>query len=269
MKQVVAIFGAPRSGTTWLGQIFNSSPHAAYRFQPLFSYRFKGRLRPDSTNVEIVQFYDDLLLTKDDFVLQTKNISGNKGLYFDKAEITHLVWKEVRYHFVIEQLIRKSSIKIIGIVRHPCAVINSWLNAPKEFDTSWNPLDEWRFAQRKNMGLMEEYNGFEKWKELAFLYLRLSKEYPHQFKIVVYERLNDQPHEMVRKLFDFVGLRIGDQTTEFIDASRSTESADPYGVFRVGKRNESWRVQLQPVIQDAILHDEHFSFFNERFGWSI
>ena len=34
----VAIFGVPRSGTSWLGQIFNSSPMVAYRFQPLFSY---------------------------------------------------------------------------------------------------------------------------------------------------------------------------------------------------------------------------------------
>ena len=37
----LALFGCPRSGTSWLGQIFNSAPDVAYRYQPLFSYEFK------------------------------------------------------------------------------------------------------------------------------------------------------------------------------------------------------------------------------------
>lgn len=45
---------------------------------------------------------------------------------FEKNEITHIVYKEVRYHHIIKNLLLKdSSIKIIGIIRNPLATINS------------------------------------------------------------------------------------------------------------------------------------------------
>ena len=44
----VAIHGVPRSGTTWLGSIFDSSPNVIYRNQPLFSYAFKSYLSEHS-----------------------------------------------------------------------------------------------------------------------------------------------------------------------------------------------------------------------------
>src|SRR5436305_252996 len=101
--RIVAIHGAPRSGTSWLGQLFNSSENVAYRYQPLFSYAFKQRLTSTSTRREIELFFDDLLFTEDDFVLQRGAASlAGYSLEFEKAEITHLVYKEVRYHCVLE-----------------------------------------------------------------------------------------------------------------------------------------------------------------------
>ena len=100
--QNIAIFGAPRSGTSWLGQIFNSSPNVAYRYQPIFAYSFDGMLNEDCTFEEIRSFHHDLLRTKDPFVLQKQNISGRNTPRFKKAAIKFLVWKEVRYLEVIE-----------------------------------------------------------------------------------------------------------------------------------------------------------------------
>ena len=40
----VAIHGVPRSGTSWIGEIINSSPNVLYKFQPLFSYALKDFL---------------------------------------------------------------------------------------------------------------------------------------------------------------------------------------------------------------------------------
>ena len=42
MKKVIAIFGMPRSGTSFLGQILDSSPSVAYRLEPIFSYKLKN-----------------------------------------------------------------------------------------------------------------------------------------------------------------------------------------------------------------------------------
>lgn len=41
MMHKIAIHSVPRSGSTWLGEILNSSANVKYCFQPLFSYKFK------------------------------------------------------------------------------------------------------------------------------------------------------------------------------------------------------------------------------------
>ena len=49
MEHIVWISGMPRSGTTWLSQIFASSPDVRLKFCPLFSYEFKNALTEQST----------------------------------------------------------------------------------------------------------------------------------------------------------------------------------------------------------------------------
>ena len=139
-RQTVAIFGAPRSGTTWLGQMFNSSPNTLYRFQPLFSYEFKDYLDTESSESDIKDFHTKLMTAESDFV-KTELSFLKTELNFLKKEITHLVWKEVRYHHITENLLKNSDIKIIYIKRNPVDVINSWYNAPKEFDKTWNEIN--------------------------------------------------------------------------------------------------------------------------------
>ena len=60
-KNIIAIHGAPRSGTSWLGQLFNSSPQVAYRYQPFFSYAFRGRIDTGSDVASLRGFFADLL----------------------------------------------------------------------------------------------------------------------------------------------------------------------------------------------------------------
>lgn len=263
----IAIFGAPRSGTSWLGQLFNSSPLVAYRYQPLFSFALKDFLNPGSTSTDIKEFYGQLLATEDEFILQTKNISGNKENLFSKDKISHLVWKEVRYHHIIKNLLENSDTKIIGIIRHPCAVSNSWITAPKEFNAGWNPLEEWRLATKKNLNKPEEFNGYQKWVELAYLYLKLSKDYPKRFFLVKYETLNQSPVETIQKLFDFAQISMGNQTRRFVAKSTSTISDDPYGVLRANKEHDTWRHQLNPNIKEAILNDDDFKKINSILSW--
>ena len=65
----IAIFGVPRSGTTWLSQILNSHPDVALRFQPLFSYGHKGSLCEYSSVEEIRIFFEEIFCTQDAFTL--------------------------------------------------------------------------------------------------------------------------------------------------------------------------------------------------------
>lgn len=251
----VALFGVPRSGTTWLGQIFNSSPSVAFRYQPLFSYEFKDRLSDRSTKHDIDEFNNDLLDAKSNFVLQKETLSGQPNIGFHKEEITTLVWKEVRYLKLIDNIVRKSDTKVILLTRHPGAVLNSWLSIPKEFDASWNPLNEWRLALKKNDGKDENFFGYEKWKEAVALFIKLEREFPKQVMIVKYEDLNNDSIAVTERLFDFVGLNIEQQTKDFIAASKSSSDNDPYGVFRQKQDINQWKDKLDERIINELIRD--------------
>ena len=256
-NNIIFIHGVPRSGTSWLGQIFNSSPFVSYRFQPLFSYAFKGALNANSSLEEINSFLNKLSNTEDPFILQKTNASGNSETNFKKESLpTHLVIKEVRYHYIIENLLIKlPHVKIIGIVRNPCACINSWLNTPKEFYPEWDKHAEWRNGQSKNNGRPEEYFGFEKWKEMATKFLYFSRKYPENFKLVHYEALNANTYETVNELFKFCKLSSSQQTIDFIDHSKKIEGLGPYSVLRKSKNIDTWQTELDPTIMDAIVKD--------------
>lgn len=263
----IAIFGVPRSGTSWLGQIFNSSPNVAYRYQPIFAYSFNGEISANSSAEDIDAFHNALLATDDEFVCQSTNLSGNQTPSFTKENITHLVWKEVRYLNIIPNLLQQSDTKVIGIVRHPCGVINSWQNAPKEFDEQWNIMDEWRYAEKKNSD-NEDFYGYERWIEATKLLLNLARQFPDQCRIQCYEKLADDPLQQSRKLFDFAGLSLGGQTKSFLKNSTTSSSDDPYDVYRKNKTGFEWKSQLDPVIINEITNDNRFIEIEKHFGWN-
>jgi hypothetical protein len=254
--RVLSIHGAPRSGTSWLGQIFNSHPDVAYRFQPLFSYHFKGIIKPESSRQEIERFLQDLYDVEDDeFILQIRQQA--RGVHprgFVKASHpSALVMKEVRYHYVIETLLRQvEGIKVVGIVRHPCGVINSWLKTPREFKPQWDAMAEWRDAPSKNQARSEEYYGFIRWKELAHLFLALERDYSQAFYLVRYEALVARPEEEIQRLFTFCGLDIPTSVRDFLVASHQREVEDPDSVFRTIDVTERWKQELPASIRNDI-----------------
>lgn len=234
VSNIIAIHGAPRSGTSWLGQLFNSSPQVAYRYQPFFSYAFRGRIDSCSDVASLRSFFTDLLATEDEFVLQSGTASmASTTPRFAKMEIAHLVYKEVRFHHLLPHLMTiLPGLKAIGIVRDPRAVLASWARAPREFDPTWKLADEWRFAARKNAGLEENWYGFARWKALAEIFLRLQELYPGRFRVVRYEELAGSAQGTLRILFDFCGIPFNVQSQQFILDSSSHDDGETYGVFR-------------------------------------
>jgi len=258
IHRIIAVHGAPRSGTSWLGQLFNSSEHVAYRYQPMFSHAFKNRLDTSSSASEVSRFFSDLLCTEDDFVLQRGNSSlAGYELTFQKEAITHLVYKEVRYHDLIARILDlEPTFAAIGLIRNPCAVIYSWTNAPREYDRTWKLDEEWRHAPRKNGNHPENWYGFERWKELALLFHRLQERYPDRFHIIRYEDLVANPERIVHLLFKLHNLPLTAHTQEFLQQTQSHDDGAAYGVFRnVSTSKEEWRGQLDNDIV-ATIHDD-------------
>lgn len=250
----VAIFGVPRSGTTWLSQILNSHPAVALRFQPLFSYGHKGSLTEHSSAAEIREFFDKILCTQDAFALMATEFQKNYPSFQKTATPTHIVFKETRYLHIIENILAQcSEVKIVGIVRNPLAVLASWVSAPKEFNPDWDIRSEWRGALSKNQNRPEEFYGFDKWKETAEAFLRFQSQFPQQFELVRYNELNRTPLATTKKLFDFCGLEICGQVEDFLAASKSRHDSDPYSVYRAKANDDHWQDILPDEISKQIM----------------
>lgn len=256
--QKIAIHGVPRSGTTWVGEIINSSPNTAYRYQPLFSYAHKDFLTAASTKTEINDFFTRLLSCEDDFTNQTSKRESGDFPAFKKEHVTHVAYKEVRYINLLFNMMRKTDdVTLVAVIRNPLSVTNSWIRAPREFrrDLGWSEREEWRYALKKNLNRPEEYHGYEKWKEAANVFLQLKKIFSHRVYIQEYCDLLIQPISESEKLFEFLKLEFTEQTRVFLSDSTTTEREDAYAVFRKNQSDNKWKDQLDPAIVEEILDD--------------
>jgi hypothetical protein len=252
---VVGLHGAPRSGTSWIGELFNAAPEVAYRFQPFFAYAFRPRVDAARTPEDLDRILDAIAATDDDFVLQRRpDRLADPELAFAKTQATRLVYKEARYHQLLPMLMKIPRFRGVGIVRSPFAVLDSWVAAPKEFDPGWDFAAEWRHAPSKNGGRAEEFFGYEGWKRAMLIFLRLAGEYPERFRLLHYERLVADPAGEIAPLFDWLGLALSPQVADFLARARGRDDGDPYGVFRSGGPRPASGA-ITPEIRAAILDD--------------
>lgn len=270
MKKV-AIHSAPRSGSSWLGNIFNSHPDVDFSFQPLFSYAFKNYLNENSSGEEISKFFSLLKSSQDEFIKQ--KLGANKAIVsqFRKNDlVTHIVYKEVRHHHILENMMNlDQDVLVIGLVRNPFSTINSWLKAPKEFkaEKGWKIEEEWRFAEKKNKGRIEEFNGYEKWKEVVNLFLKLKEFYPDRFYLIKYEDLLNDTISKVKHIFQFCDLEMTEQTTNFLADSSEKNDQDAYSILKNKSHDDDWKKELPKKIISEIKDDPEFHSLNSVFQW--
>ncbi|SNR75969.1 sulfotransferase domain-containing protein [Lutibacter flavus] len=254
----VAIHGVPRSGTSWIGSIFDSSKNVVYRNQPLFSFAFKSFLNEESSGNEIDDFFESISKSNDDYITQKEG--KNNGLIpdFDKGLQTHIVYKEARYHHILPNMLSNDKdVKVVGIIRNPKSVISSWMNAPKEFNNKeWDIFTEWKDANLKNLKAPEEFYGYNKWKETALNFLELKNKYPKRFYILNYKTLLNDTENEVRNLFSFCNISIDSQTINFLKKGQNIDlSHEAYSVYRKNQKDDKWKNHLPIQIINEIDKD--------------
>jgi hypothetical protein len=220
----VAIFGLPRSGTTWLGQLLNAHPNILYRYQPLFSYEFKDFLASDFSTEDLTDFHRKLPDAQSEFTCPKHP--------FKKEEPSVLLYKNVRYHHLSRRMLEKSDIRIIFISRDPLAVLNSWYNAPREFYPEWSIEDEWEFAPSKNQGRPEEFFGFDGWRRAEEMHRENARLFSDRVKIVSYETLAENTELQMNELVQWLELPMHSQITQFIEASAKRDEQSTYSIFK-------------------------------------
>lgn len=255
--QLAWISGMPRSGTTWLSQIFASSPEVRLKFCPLFSYEFKNALDETSSAEQWDKLFAELYETNSEFLNQDH--LRKQGLiphFKDKHKNPrHLIIKSNRFHNLTPHILRlNNQIRFIYIVRHPCATIYSWLSDPREFPSQAVPMQEWRTGQCRKTG-PGEFWGFDDWKHVTAQALKLSEQYPDRHKIVRYESLVKNANHVARELFHYLQIPYEKYTDDFIEFSHSRHDEHKHSVFKKPKLKNSWEERLDPSIIAACMNE--------------
>lgn len=254
-RNIVGIIGAPRSGTSWTGQIFDSAPDVLYRMQPFYSWEFRDRINVRSGKEEINCFFHDMYCSKDSYLAQVdRKAKGVYPIFSIKNENPNvMVFKEVMFHYMMPVILENiENLQIIALVRHPIDVLSSYYNAPREFDPLLDIQKEWYFAQSRNELLPERYFGYHKWKEYMKIISVIQEKYVDRVKIIKYEDLLAFPEKIAGELFRYANIPYEEQTRQFIYDSQHKTVDDPYSVFR--NRNEKREKKRLP---DNILSEIH------------
>jgi hypothetical protein len=245
----VALFSPPRSGSSWIGSLLHSHPDEIFRFQPLFSYAHQGSISKGSTEEEIIIATAEILNSSDPFaIMQTPYFRFMPDVH-NSTNPSHLIWKETRYLDVAETLLSNSDYRVIGLIRNPIDTLESWLNAPKEFDQGWSVMDEWLYAPSKNLGRTENYFGFSKWLEALNLMLRMQKSFPNRFKLITYESFVDSPHSMVAELLEFCKLPLTGEVTDFLNLTLTKGDSNPYSIYKSPPSELRLRLPSAAIVQ--------------------
>lgn len=233
--QHFAIHSAPRSGSTWLGEIINASPKVKYCYQPLFSYALKNFLTENSSLKEVDDFFIKLQEIHDDRFLNQQDQRDASALpvFAKDAHNTHVGYKEVRYHNLLPNLLKGDrTLKIILLIRNPVEVMDSWVGAPKEFDTSWDFKEQLLTGSERNQGRPEEFFGLYKWIEASSLFQNLHQDFPERTMMLNYYDLKKDTFLQAKRIYDFFGLNMTEQTQDFLHKSTTHIVDDTYSVFR-------------------------------------
>lgn len=255
--QVAWISGMPRSGTTWLSQMFASSPDVRLKSCPLYSYEFKNALDETSSTEQWGTLFAKLYQTKSEFLDQDHLRKYGLIPHFkDKHENPqHLIIKSNRFHNLTPYILAlKEQVRFIHVVRHPCATIFSWLSNPREFPSHADPLLEWRSGQCRKTG-PGEFWGFDDWKKVTTQALRLSEQYPSRHKVVRYENLVKNTEHQTRELFVFLQVPFEKQTLDFINLSHSRHDDHKHSVFKNPELKIEWGDKLDASIISACMSE--------------
>lgn len=256
-RRIILLMGMPRSGTSWLSQIFDSSPQVRFRLSPLFSYEFKNYINEKSPKEDWDYVLRGAYRSDNDFMNQTARRHAGQYPEFEQKDENPevLVIKDTRFHNLTEKAIELyDNLKLVCIIRQPCGAIHSWLTAPREFPQHLDPLKEWRTGACRKTGF-GEFWGFDDWKWVTRQHLRLERELPARVIIEKYEDLVDNLFEETKRLFAFAELDYTEQTNDFLKQCNAVHLANEYAVFKNPSVKDRWRKELQPEICETILEE--------------
>ncbi|MBE7547352.1 MAG: sulfotransferase [Planctomycetia bacterium] len=264
-KKNIIITGCPRSGTTWLQELFCSIEKTYPLFEPLYlkdSPRFKEtgfewrQYIPEDYNwPEAKELFEKLFrgqyLTP--WMVSQADVDRLKDAEF-------LIIKDVRANSLLPWLVRQFDIRPpIYIIRHPCATVASqmkmiWKDIPPNFT-----IPETRFPEQytkyehilKNINTTAEHLA-ARWCLDNIVPLN-HPENNRLWITVFYENLITNPHEEVPSIFNRLTLELPQNILDKIDEPSSMTQQSSHVKQDKTEQLRKWKNDLSERDIDSIL----------------
>lgn len=301
-RRVGALVGPGRSGTTWAGTLIDSSPEVIYRFEPFHRMapinsdyrRWMQRLKQQEVHQEeLPQVYSLLarahpLTNKEPFFPKSYRqftlgrpqmwpiarafapAARAYGAAYSPPLGPPVVFKEVTFIRQLQNLLEKTDVPVIYLVRHPCATVLSEVHGQlqgkmpsgrqqrlKEFVLEHSPDLAGRYAEICDGSDMVQRTALL-WRCEIESCLRLVQGSQNGL-LLTYEQLADDAFTHTKTMFAHLGVQYSDQTTQFIDAlyglndkSRDTPKRTGWGdsyysVYRNPReQKDAWKMRISP-----------------------
>ena len=249
------LLGMPRSGTTWLSQVFESSPDFIVRLSPNYSWPLKNQLDLDSSRDDWVANLSAALSSDDPFMTQDfRRETGEIATFPPRSptEVRRLAIKDTRFHDLYQRATEIfGEAQIIYLVRHPGGMLNSWWRS-SEFPAGAELAAEWRTGACRKSGGPGEYWGFDDWRALTERYLAFERQAPERYRVCRYEDLVRNRQQVSAELFEFAGYRLRPATSAFLRDSANRHDGRDYAVFKDPSVADRWRSELPEPVRAAI-----------------
>ncbi|MFV1990358.1 MAG: sulfotransferase [Acidimicrobiales bacterium] len=250
------LLGMPRSGTTWLSQMFESSPDFLVRLSPNYSHPLKNQIDLSATRDDWINHLSAAAESDDAFMTQNwRRDTGELATFASTTDVVqYLAIKDTRFHDLYQRAMELLPDALtIYVVRHPGGAINSWWQS-EEFPPDADIVEEWRSGECRKQA-PGEYWGFSDWCRLTERYLDLEEQAPHRFRVFRYEDLVWERERVSADLFAFVGCEVPPSTQAFLGESKSRHDDRSYSVYKDPSVAGRWRSELPLEICSSIGSD--------------
>ena len=291
-NEIGAIVGPGRSGTTWAGTLVDSCPDVIYRFEPFhrlakvdaeMNQWFQKLRNQEVREDDLPRIYTRLCvadpLTNKAPFFRNKSYPvrtfGRRQLWpvarllrparhlysavYTPRPGPPLVFKEVTFIKPLQNLLERTPVPVVYMVRHPCATVISSIDvqmregiparvqqlratlqeqAPQLADAHADALDSNDLLRQAAL----------LWRFEVDRCVTLARKSAHGL-VMTYEQLADDTHSQSKAMFSHLGIEHGPHTLKFIDSLHSLRSTGRPGPRRTGWGNNRFSVYRNPKEQ--------------------
>ncbi|NEZ56158.1 sulfotransferase [Adonisia turfae] len=268
-KPPILIVGLPRSGTTWLASVLNTSKNIKLFHEPFnmdhvseASPHWLKYLRADDNDLAFKHFCQKVFSGKSNHPYIKCKLTGHYSRL--KKRLSWLpgrvIVKDVHACAALDWIDHNIAPQIVIITRHPCGLASSWLRTFKSSQNNGRGRALNRLlAQPK---LLEDYlHPFEDdlrnsdtffdnialyWGAIYYILHKQYQTHPNWI-FITHEELCRDPIKEYKELFNKLNLEWTSKTDQILATSTVADSGSSYSPMRVSANEPSkWLKQLTP-----------------------